>query len=67
MDLMEIMVEMVLFRKRPIRTVRFVRDVDTEREFYRILKERAEIQCVDLTQLRDAELIQQKFEEFGLK
>ena len=38
---MEIMVEMVLFRNRPIRTVRL--DEGMEIEFYRLLKERAEV------------------------
>ena len=62
---MEIMVEMVLFRNRPIRTIRL--DEGMEIEFYRLLKERAEVKGVDVVQLRDVELIQQKFEEFGLK
>ena len=60
----ERMVEMVLFRNRPIRTLRL--DEGMEIEFYKILKEMADMRDVDVNTLRDAEEIKDKFTKYGL-
>lgn len=62
---MERMIEMVLFRNRPLRTVRI--DEGMEFDFFRMLKEMADMRGVDVNNLRDAEEIQDKFAKYGLR